>query len=249
MSDHDILPGLVRRLGRHGPLDPDDVAAVLELPYTLRTAEPGSHLIREGDEPTHCCFVVDGFVYRHKVTGEGQRQILAIHMNGDLVDLHNIFLDVSDHNVQALTRSNIAFVPRRSVRDLIFSRPNVGRAMWTETLIDASIFREWVLNVGRRPAIARIAHILCEVATRMEQAGLSDGGDYTLPMTQEQLADAAGLTSVHVNRVLQQLGRMGLIERSKRAVHVPDWARLRETADFNARYLHRDEGLRSHARG
>ena len=243
MSDNSILLSLVPRLGRHVPLDGADVAAILALPYGLRSLEPGSHLIREGDEPTHCCLVADGFVYRHKVTGDGQRQILAIHMTGDIVDLHNIFLDVSDHNIQALTRAEIAFVPRRMVRELIENRPSVARALWTETLIDASIVREWVLNVGRRPAIARIAHILCEFALRVEAAGLSDGGTYALPMTQEQLADAAGLTSVHVNRILQQLGRLGLIERSKRAVHIPDWERLRETADFNSRYLHLDEGM------
>jgi CRP-like cAMP-binding protein len=117
--------------------------------------------------------------------------------------------------------------------------------MWTETLIDASIFREWVLNVGRRPAISRIAHLLCELGLRLEAAGLAEAGRYELPLTQEQIADAAGLTSVHVNRVLQELGRLGLIARSRRSVTIPDWEQLRRIGDFNGRYLHLEPSARS----
>ena len=237
---------LLQKLASRHSLGAEDEAAILDLQFTTRKVEPGSFLIREGDEPTHCCFIASGFSYRHKLTGEGQRQIMAIHMRGDMVDLHNIFLDVSDHNVQALTRSEIAFIPRRSVRGLVETRPNIARALWTETLVDASIFREWVLNVGRRPAIARIAHLLCELGLRLEAAGLSEARSYELPMTQEQIADAAGLTSVHVNRVLKDLGRLGLIDRSRRSVTIPDWERLRAIGDFNARYLHLEESARSY---
>ena len=238
MSYDKILMVMARRLGQHVALDTEDLAAIAGMHFVERTVEAGGYLIREGDEPEYCCIVVNGFAYRHKLTGEGQRQILAVHMSGDIVDLHNIFLDISDHNVQALTRSDVAFVPRRVIQAVIEERPRVARALWTETLIDASIFREWVLNVGRRPAIARIAHLLCEFAMRMEAAELSDGGSYDLPMTQEQIADAAGLTPVHVNRVLQQLGKLGLIERNRRSITIPDWEKLRKIGDFNSRYLH-----------
>ena len=240
MSQHTALAGAVRKLLSHSHLGPDDQAAILALPYNLRSIDANCYLVREGDPTEYCCVIVSGFSYRHKITGEGQRQILAIHMAGDAVDLQNIFLDISDHNVQALTRSEIAFIPARAVRELVEARPNVARAMWTETLIDGSIFREWVVNVGRRPAIGRIAHLLCELGLRMEAAGLADAGSYHLPLTQEQIGDAAGLTSVHVNRVLQELGRLGLIERSKRSVTIPDWEQLRRIGDFNARYLHLD---------
>jgi CRP-like cAMP-binding protein len=233
-----LLNGLIRKLESHSQLDDDDREAILALPITTRTLDPGSYLVREGDLPRYCCILLSGFAYRHKVTGDGQRQILAIHMAGDFVDLHNLFLDVSDHNVQALTRSDIAFVPRGAVAELAQSRHNVGRAFWADTLIDASIFREWVVNVGRRDSITRIAHLLCEFALRMEAAGLSQGGAYELPMTQEQLADATGLTPVHVNRVLKQLGQLGMIVRDRRSVSIPDWEKLRHIGDFNARYLH-----------
>jgi CRP-like cAMP-binding protein len=124
------------------------------------------------------------------------------------------------------------------VRDLAEAFPNVGRAFWTDTLIDSSIFREWVVNVGRRDSRARVAHLLCELSLRMQAAGLADGHRYQLPMTQEQLADAVGLTSVHVNRVLKQLAEEGLISRDRRTIVIEDWRRMRRAGDFNDRYLH-----------
>ena len=242
MIHRDALAGTIRKLSSHSELDPADQAAILALPYSLRTIDPGAYLVREGDLPDHCCMVASGYSFRHKVTGGGHRQILAIHMAGDAVDLHAILLNVSDHNIQALTRSQIAFVPRRAIQELAEARPNVARALWTETLIDGSIFREWVVNVGRRSAMARIAHLLCELGLRMEAAGLAEAGCYDLPLTQEQIADAAGLTPVHVNRVLQTLGRLGLIERDRRSVAIPDWERLSGIGDFNGRYLHLGNG-------
>ena len=240
MSETNFLRGVVRKLQSHSELASGDCDAILALPFTKRTLDAGAYLVREGDLPQYCCALVSGFAIRHKVTGDGQRQILSIHMAGDLVDLHNIYLEASDHNVQTLSRSEVAFLPKGAVSELAASRPLVARAMWTDTLVDAAIFREWVVNVGRRTSITRIAHLLCEVALRMEAAGLASDGVYQLPMTQEQIADAAGLTPVHVNRVLKELGRLGLIVRDKRSVSIPDWERLRTIGDFNARYLHID---------
>jgi CRP-like cAMP-binding protein len=208
----------------------------------LRTLDSATYLVREGEQPDYCAALVVGFAFRHKVTGDGARQIMSIHMAGDMVDLQNSFLDVSDHNVQTLTRAEVAFIPRLAIREVAVKFPAVGRAMWTDTLIDASIFREWVMNVGRRDALSRIAHLLCEFAMRLEAAGLAEANSYELPMTQEQLADAVGLTPVHVNRVLKELERLGLIHRRKRAVSIPDWQRLRQAGDFSARYLHFGQG-------
>jgi CRP-like cAMP-binding protein len=129
-------------------------------------------------------------------------------------------------------------IPVEAIQELAFTRPAVGRAMWFQTLVDASIFREWTLNVGRRDARTRAAHMLCEFAVRLETAGLGQRDGYELPMTQEQLADALGLTSVHTNRVLMALGSEGLINRTKRAVRINDWHRLAEAGDFNTAYPH-----------
>lgn len=238
------LEGLVRKLESHSSLTEADREAILALPFTIRTIEHGSYLIREADRPLHCAILLSGFAYRHKVTGQGERQILSIHLPGDFIDLLNIFLDHADHNVQALTRIEVALVTRSVIHELAEHSATLTRALWTDTLIDASIFREWVVNVGRRDSISRIAHLLCEFALRLEAAGLGQESAYELPMTQEQIADSVGLTPVHVNRVLKELGRRGLITRNKRAVVIPDWEKLRAVADFTARYLHMDQGPR-----
>lgn len=233
---------VLRRLELRRPLDDRDRAAVRALPLTPRSLEPSSYLVREGEVPEMCAILLSGFAYRHKVTGEGERQILSIHLPGEFLDLQNTFLEVADHNVQALTRCDVAMVPVPALRALAADRPAVGQAMWMETLVDAAIFREWIVNVGRRDSISRISHLLCEFALRLESAGLAHDHRYEMPVTQEQLADCTGLTPVHVNRVLKELGRLGLIEREKRSVSIVQWDRLQQIGDFNTRYLHLEEG-------
>jgi CRP-like cAMP-binding protein len=229
---------LVRRLEAHRPLTSDDRAAILNLPYKLRNLEAQSYTMREGDRPDWCAVLLSGYAFRHKLTGEGARQILSIHIPGEALDFQNMFLAESDHNVQMLTRGLVAEIPRGPLEELVLSNENVGRAVQVFTLVEASMFREWTLNIGRRDARSRIAHLLCEFAYRLTARGLSPQGLYEMPMTQEQLADATGLTSVHVNRVLQALQREGLIQRDRRMVQFVSWERMRDVADFNPRYLH-----------
>jgi CRP-like cAMP-binding protein len=242
MAPPDGIERIVRRLALRGPLDESDKEAIRNLPFTHRTIEPAAYLVREGEPPVICTLLFSGFAFRHKVTGEGERQIMSVHMPGEFLDLQNTFLEVADHNVQTLTRCDVAAIPGQAIRDLAVNHPRVGRAMWIETLIDSAIFREWIVNVGRRDSISRISHLLCEFALRLESAGLAHDHCYEMPMTQEQIADCTGLTPVHVNRVLKELGRMGLIERDKRAVTIREWDRLRHIGDFNTRYLHLEEG-------
>ena len=232
---------LVRRLEMHQALTTEDRAAVLELPYKLRRLEAQGYTLREGDRPDRCAVLLSGYAFRHKLTGEGARQIMAIHIPGEALDFQNMFLEESDHNVQMLTRGLIAEIPRPPLEELVLTYPNVGRAVLIFTLVEASIFREWTLNIGRRDSRSRIAHLLCEFAYRLTAHGLTPEGLYELPMTQEQLADATGLTSVHVNRVLQGLQRDGLIERERRMIRFVSWERIRDVGDFNPRYLHARE--------
>jgi CRP-like cAMP-binding protein len=186
--------------------------------------------------------LLSGFAIRSKIVAEGHRQIVAIHMRGELVDLQNSLLGRADHSVQMLTSGRVAAIPRDEIARIAFERRAVGRAMWVDTLVDASIFREWVANVGRRDAQTRIAHLLCEFALRLKVAGLGEQTNYELPMTQEQLADATGLTAVHVNRTLMSLGAAGLIERSNpRRIVIGDWRKLAEAGDFDSGYLHLHE--------
>jgi CRP-like cAMP-binding protein len=242
-SANDPLDHLVRKLEQHSALSSEDRAAIRSLPYVLKTVEPHSYLVREGDQPVHCAVLVSGFAYRQKLTGDGSRQIVSLHIPGEPLDAQSLFLDEADHSVQTLTRAEAAMIPRVELQKLARSRPAVGNAISVFTLVEASIFREWVLNVGRRDARTRMAHLLCEFAVRLERQGLIGEYGYELPMTQEQLADSVGLTAVHVNRTLKGLEKEGLINRTKRHIRFPDWERMREVADFNQRYLHLDRQL------
>lgn len=235
---HNPLHLMLDRLGSRRPFGDEDRAAILNLPYTRQSLGAHAYVVREGDKPTHCCLLLDGFLYRHKVVGDGGRQICAIHIKGDLADLQNSLLEEADHSLQALTPCDIAVIPREAIRKLAFERPAVGEAMWRETLIDASISREWITNIGRRPARRRLAHLLCEYAVRLEAAGLAEREKYTLEMTQEQLADCTGLTPVHVNRTLREMDSEGLLTRSSRSVAVNDWSKLVAVGDFRPDYLH-----------
>lgn len=232
------LSGFLRDLMDQVRLALADREAVLALPYKLRRLDPGTYLVREGSVPSHCGVLVNGFAFRQKTTGQGARQIMAVCVPGDAVDLQNMFLEISDHAVQMLVGGIIADVPRPALQDLVLTRPDVGRAIIQLTLIEASILREWVVNVGRRDARERIAHILCEFAVRLESRGLNTGSGFELPMTQEQLADATGLTPVHVNRVLKGLEAEGLISRQRRHIQYPDWRALQTVGDFTRTYLH-----------
>ncbi|MDB5705981.1 MAG: Crp/Fnr family transcriptional regulator [Sphingomonas bacterium] len=243
-SDDPILLKIVRKLESRARLDPGDRAAIMALPYAHRTYEAPAYVLREGEPPRkQCNFVLSGLAFRQKLAATGARQIVSIHMAGDFLDVQHLFLNRADHSVQALSRLETAEIDRVALQDLVLRHPAIGRAMWVDTLIDASIFREWILNVGRRDAKARVAHLLCEVSIRMEAAGLTDGTGYELPLTQEQLGDAVGLTSVHVNRTLRVLAEQGLIRRDRRHVRFDDLKSLRAAADFSALYLHLDQEL------
>ena len=152
-----------------------------------RHLKAGQYIVWDGDRPQNSCLLISGYAYRHKHAGNGGRQIMSIHMKGDIVDLQNSLLGLADHNVQMLTAGEVAMIPVECMRDIAFRHPNVGMAMWYETLVEGSIFREWILNIGRRNARTRIAHLLCEFAMRLEVAELGEHFAYELPITQEQL--------------------------------------------------------------
>jgi CRP-like cAMP-binding protein len=201
--------------------------------------ERNSFVVREREKATHACLMLSGYSVRTKMVGTGDRQIVSIHMKGELVDLQNSLLEIADHSVQMLTPSKVALIARQDIIKLTLDRPSVGLAMWRETLVDASIFREWIANVGRRDARARIAHLLCEFSLRLKVTGLGGDGEYELPMTQEQLGDATGLTAVHVNRTIKALEADGLIHRANpRSIQIGDWRKLAEVGDFDSNYLH-----------
>jgi CRP-like cAMP-binding protein len=234
----ELLAPLIRRWERRSPLSDADRAAISGLPATRKTFGRDAYVVREGDAPRDCGLLLSGFAYRQKVVRGGSRQIISIHIPGEFVDLQNFLLAEADHNVQALNEAEVALIPKAALSELASSHPAVGRAMWLDTLIDSSVFREWVVNVGRRDARTRIAHLLCELALRLQSSGTAQEHSCEFPLTQEQLGDATGLTAVHTNRVLQSLRQEGLISLTSRTLTVLDWSALKEVGEFSERYLH-----------
>ncbi|MBA3512227.1 Crp/Fnr family transcriptional regulator [Sphingomonas sp.] len=236
------LEPMVRKLEYRGKFSDADRAALLGLPHVVKTMENNHYIVRERDKTTHSCLMLAGFAVRHKIVAGGHRQIVAIHMKGEMVDLQNSLLGTADHSVQMLTAGKVALIPREEIVRIAFERPAIGQAMWLDTLVDGSIFREWIANVGRRDARTRIAHLFCEFGMRLQHAGLAEQTGYAMPMTQEQLGDATGLTSVHVNRTIKALEADDLITRSTpREIIIGDWKKLAAAGDFDSGYLHMRE--------
>ena len=237
-NDNEPAAGLIRKLGRLSTLDAEDRRLLASLPYQLEVVPPGTLLVSEGTMITQCCMLVEGYACRHKTSAEGKRQIVSFHLAGDVLDIQHLLLDRADHYVETITRARIAWIAADKLRDLALQRPNIGRALWRDVLIDASIFREWVLNVGRRDAKTRIAHMLSEFAARALKAGVATEEGCLLPLTQEQIADATGLTPVHVNRMLRYLREDGALSVAHKGIRIRDFGPLREISSFDPSYLH-----------
>jgi CRP-like cAMP-binding protein len=235
------LSPLLAMLERRSPVDERDAKALLELPHSLHALAAGQYLFRDGAKPEQCHVLLDGYVFRHKVVGDGGRQIIGLHMRGDLLGFQGSLLGTMDNNVQALTAVRLAAIDAEAMAELAQRRPSLAKAIWVSAMADASLSREWLASIGRRDAHARLAHLLCELFVRQEAAGLAAGDSFELPMNQEQLGDTLGLTSVHINRTLRALEVEGLISRRRRSVRIEDWAALKRAGDFRPTYLHLQE--------
>ena len=235
---HPHMAALIRKLESIAPLALEEKAALLRLPLRLKVVAADQDIVSEGDTPSECCLVVQGFACRYNVTAEGKRQILSFHISGDIPDLQSLHLTVMDHSLAALVTCRLAFIQHDDMRSLMRDHPRLGDLFWRDTLIDAAVFRQWVVNVGRRQAHARMAHLLCELLVRLRAVELVDDYAFDLPVTQRDLADAMGVTNVHVNRVLQDLRRKGLISLHGKTLKVLDWEGLKKVGEFDPTYLH-----------
>ena len=206
--------------------------------FVTQQIEDDQDLIREGDRPLYCPLLLEGFACRYKTLENGQRQIMAFHVPTDLCDLPSLILKKIDYSVGTLTPAKIALVPHATILGWTKAHPNLGHLLWRATLIDASASREWVVNVGRRTAYQRTAHLLCELMLQMRSAGLAQDLVCDMPLTQVELADALGLTPVHVNRTLQWLRSENLVEFGGGTLTVRNWRELKRAAGFDAAYLH-----------
>jgi CRP-like cAMP-binding protein len=228
---------LVTKLETMAGLAEDDREALAAVCGDPREMGARRSVIREGDRPDHVHLMVEGWAARYKLLPDGVRQITAFLIPGDFCDLHVTILGEMDHSITTLTRAKIAFIPR-SQMDALTGRPGLVRAFWWATLVDEAVLRAWIVNVGRRDAFEAIGHLMCELYVRMKNVGLAADHCFELPLTQEELGDALGLTPVHVNRVLQRMRADELISFKAGLLTIHDYRRLETASGFNANYLH-----------
>jgi CRP-like cAMP-binding protein len=229
---------MIRRLESIFTLTEDERQVLENLPMQVQVIKADQDLVREGDRPTRSCLILSGFTATYKMTVAGKRQIVSFGIAGDLPDLQSLHLKVLDVSLGTLTTCRIGFITHDDLRDICTRYPRIAAAFWRETLIEGAIFREWVLNVGRREAYQRMAHVFCELLTRLRAVGLVEDHACDLPITQGEFADATGVTTVHVNRVLQQMRADGLIELKGDRLNILDWERLKQVGEFDPTYLH-----------
>jgi CRP-like cAMP-binding protein len=228
---------LIAKLETVADLPSEDRKALTDLCSDARSMSARRNIIREGDRPDHVHLIVEGWAARYKLLADGSRQIIAFLIPGDFCDLHVTLLGAMDHSIVSLTKSRVVYIPRNRMNELT-DRPSVARAFWWATLVDEAVLREWIVNIGRRDAFESIGHLMCELYRRMKNVGLVTNHSFELPLTQEEIADALGLTPVHVNRVLQRMRAEDLITLKKSALTILDYGRLEQASGFNPNYLH-----------
>lgn len=229
---------LQRKMARRTVLSEDELAVLGASLGNPRTIDAGETFIQEGVELHQSVLLLEGFACRAKELRDGERQIAALHIPGDFVDLHGFTLKRLDHSIQAITPCAIMTVSHDRLTEITETQPNLTRALWFSTTLDAAIHREWELSLGRRNAQQRTAHLLCEMRTRLSIVGMATDTEFAFPLLQQHLADCLGLTAVHLNRVLRQLREMDLVRFQFRRVRIRDRAALERFCDFDPAYLY-----------
>jgi len=229
---------LLTKLESVARLGAEEREAVETLCSDIRVLGARRNIIREGDRPDHIHLVLEGWAARYKLLPDGARQITAFLIPGDFCDLHVTILREMDHSIATLTRARVAFIARGRIETVTEEHPRLARAFWWATLVDEAVLRAWIVNTGRRDAAEAIGHLMCELYVRMRNVDLARDHRFELPLTQEEIADALGLTPVHVNRVLQRMRSDGLISFKAGLLTIHDYKRLEGASGFNPNYLH-----------
>ena len=237
LPEHDRL---LRKLDGVAELSAADRNAIRALPMAIRSFGADQDIVREGDGPIECCLILDGFACRYKLLADGRRQIMSFHMPDDIPDLNSLRIGAMDHALGTIAPTRAAFILHEHVEALMRGHPGIAAALWRDTLIDSAILREWIVGLGRRSARQRVAHLLCELVVRLEAVGLgAKQSPLNLPITQAELGDALGLSTVHINRVLQDFRAADLLTWRGSTLHVRDWDGLQTAGEFEEQYLHR----------
>jgi CRP-like cAMP-binding protein len=233
-----MLNPLISKLEQFAKLSDEDKRLLEDATHDVTYFGPRQDIINEGDRPEDVHLILEGWAGRYKVLANGDRPIMAYLIPGDLCDIHIALLDQMDHSIGTLSRCKVAFIAREKINKVMEENGRLARALWWATLVDEAILREWLVNMAHRSADHRLAHLMCEMLLRSKAVGLTTDDSFELPLTQEELGDTMGLSTVHVNRMLQELRGRGLITTKGKRIIVNDVDRLFEFAEFNPNYLH-----------
>jgi CRP-like cAMP-binding protein len=232
---------LYRRIEMRDELSPEEKAALLSAASEFKHFPVGSMIVQHGSCPEVCTLLVSGFASRFNFTEHGGRQITAIHVGGDFVDLHSLPLKRMDHGIGALSECAVLMFPHSNLIQVTQEHPHLTRLLWMLTLLDGAIHRRWLVAMGRTSAVSHMAHLLCELYLRLEAVALAHGHQMELPLTQHELSDTLGLSAVHTNRVLKELRNQGLVTWRGRHVTINDWHGLVELGQFDDEFLFREK--------
>ncbi|MEO9337722.1 Crp/Fnr family transcriptional regulator [Mesorhizobium sp. SB112] len=228
---------LLRSLQLRDKVSDEEKVELVRIISQTKIFEPGASIVQEDVTPTHSCLLTEGLAARCHYVVNGNRQISAVHIPGDFMDLHNFLLKRLDHGIVALTRCKVALVAHENLHAVTEKYPHLTRLLWLSTAIDAAIHRAWVVTMGRHSALSQLSHFICEMYARHEAIGLATNGKFDFAMSQAQLSDCLGLSLVHVNRNLQELRKLGLLVWRDQTIEIKNWEKLQELADFDPAYL------------
>ena len=229
----------INKLRGFAELTQDELQALEVITRSPRSVGPRKDLIREGDQPGPVFVVLEGWAFRYKVLPNGSRQIMAFLMPGDACDLHIGMLAEMDHSLQTTTDAQVATISRQAMDEMMGTYPGIARAMYIAQLVDEGTLRAWIVSLGRRNSGERAAHLLLELYTRAVRIGVASHDQMELPLSQAVLADALGITPVHINRTLQELRRSGAIELRRGVLRITDPVALTKFSGFDENYLHK----------
>jgi CRP-like cAMP-binding protein len=232
-----VIESLLLNLRSHDIVSLEEEDRLRSILTRERHFAVGEDLVSQGTRPGYSTLLTDGFAARYKYMADGSRQITALNIAGDFVDLHAFPLKTMDHGIVAMSPCKVAIVDHFELVRITESAPHLTRLLWLDTLIDGAIHREWIVAMGRRTKKAHLAHLLCELCLRLQVVKKTEGMSFYFPLSQAEMADVLGLSIVHFNKTLQALRKDGVLTWEYRTVTIVDWARLQKQAEFDPTYL------------
>ena len=226
---------------RHG-LSQSELETLDSAVSTVRVFSNSEEVVRRGQRVDQSTYLIEGYMIRSVMDSEGGRQILGLHVPGDFLDLHAFPLKRLDHDVSAVGEARVALVPHRALREILAKQPHLTRILWYSTLLDAAVHREWIFRLGRLDALGRVCHFLCETEMRLRFVDLSDGKTFPLPLSQREIADVCGITTVHMSRTMTALRQLDLVRFDGGQVQIVNHQGLRELGEFDGDYLYGRHG-------